>query len=338
MKITKGVSYLPIPIPKWAQISTDKTIFPNIPPVTNISGPLLLSQTSRCSCGAAYNPNNATFLKDCIIYTLTQSFHSQIQLQVCPQCQSSRYQAIGPDCRDLGLLNVNNHALFSHDLLEEYTAAYTSSETPFTAWVKTVSIRYDRYNPGSSFVDEKVFRTAWFIYARLLTLDGDFQCPKCGPTPTTVIWDGVTLAFNKKYLQPTLYPPTTIHPNSIQRTQSYLRQQSFIKSLDCQKLIGTIFSGPLYIPPTIVTSNTPDEDGSDNEELQHQTKKIQDILSRIKQIPLLEALLGKESQDLLSFFQKYCASSVLLLQKKCPSEVVAFFKQVCYFINTIYSY
>lgn len=79
-----------------------------------------------------------------------------------------------------------------------------------------VSIRYGRYTPGARFVDEKVFRNAWFGYASLLALEGDSECPQCSTTPETIIWDGVTLSFNKKQLQNDLYPPTTIHPDSIQ--------------------------------------------------------------------------------------------------------------------------
>jgi hypothetical protein len=38
-----------------------------------------------------------------------------------------------------GVFNFNNRILFTHDLLDEYTSAYTSSETPFVGWVATVS-------------------------------------------------------------------------------------------------------------------------------------------------------------------------------------------------------
>lgn len=270
------------------------------------------------------------FTKRCIVYALTKPLHTTIQLQVCSNCLSSQYRAIGPDCRGLGIFNLNNHSLFTHDLLEEYTATYTSSETPFTAWVKMVSIRYGRYSPGTKFVDEKVFRNAWFGYASLLALGADLQCPQCGVAPETVIWDGVTLSFNKKQLKSTLYPPTTIHSDSIHRNATYLRNQGFITNSECRKIMASIFSGSLNLPQ--VSSASQDNignGGSSEDEIQGQTKKVQSILTRIKQIPLLESLLERENHSpVLAFFQKYCSSSKLLLTKKCPQEVVSFFQQV----------
>jgi hypothetical protein len=330
LQLFRSVSYLSIPPPNWAKIPSD-THYHSISPVQTIDQPLLLSPTSQCSCGQQYQPNNSSYHKSCIIYTLTKSIQAQIQLQACPECQSFRYKAIGPDCGDLGIFNLNNHALFTHDLLEEYTAAYTSSETPFTAWVKTVAIRYQRYNSSSPFVDEKLFRAAWFSYAGLLALEGDFQCPECGIAPATVIWDGVTVGFNQKHLQPSLYPPTTVHQNSISRDCSYFRKQTIISSPETRKLMSYVFSGPLNNGSTM--SNTEggsdeDEELTENEEIPNQTKEAQDMFSRVKQIPSLQAALEKEEPILFSFFEKYCSSSTLLVQKNCPKQVIAFFQQV----------
>jgi hypothetical protein len=187
-------------------------------------------------------------------------------------------------------------------------------------------------------VDEKVFRAAWFSYASLLTLEGDFQCPECGIAPETVIWDGVTVGFNQKHLHSSLYPPTTLHQNSVSRNCSYYRRQTFISSPETRKLVSYVFSGPLNNGPTMTASEKgpaeiEEEELTEDEDIQEQTKKVQDMLSRIKQIPLLQATLEKEEPTLCSFFEKYCSSSALLVQKKCPAEVVAFFKQVRYLIN-----
>lgn len=323
-----SISHLPIPVPSWAKIPSDKQ-YHTITPVQAINQPLLLSSTSQCSCGQQYKSNDTSYIKNCVVYTLTKSLSGQIQLQSCSVCQSSRYKAIGPDCGDLGILNLNNHSLFTHDLLEEYTAAYTSSETPFTAWIKTVSIRYRRYNSNLPFVDEKVFRAAWFSYARLLNLENDLQCPECGIAPETVIWDGVTVGFNQKHLESSLYPPTTLHQNSISRSCNYYRHQTFIASSDTRKLMSNIFSGPLSNGSMSLEERLQENDevSSDDEAINDQTKKAQDMLSRVKQIPLLQEALKKEEPVLHSFFEKYCSPSALLLCK-CPTEVIAFLKQV----------
>lgn len=304
----------------------------------SVSSLIHSTSSSKCHCGQFYKSNQPVFTKKCIVYTLTKPLHTTIQLQNCSNCQSSQYRAIGPDCRELGIFNLNNHSLFTHDLLEEYTASYTSSETPFTAWVKMVSIRYGRYTPGTRFVDEKVFRNAWFGYASLLALGGDFQCLQCGTTPETVIWDGVTLSFNKKHLQTTLYPPTTINSNSIQRNATYLRNQAFINDSECRKTMASIFSGPLNFPQVLSSSedNMGLEESSDDE-IQSQTKKVQSILYRIKQIPALESLLEKDYPILHAFFRKYCSATMLLATKKCPQEVVSFFQQVCCSVFTIFT-
>lgn len=101
----------------------------------------------------------------------------------------------------MGLFNWNNRLLFTHQLLDEYTIAFTSSETPFVAWVSVISQWYQSCNPTSTiFISKKIFHTAWFSYSSLLQLEGDMICPDCGPSPEAVIFDGVSLSFNRKHM------------------------------------------------------------------------------------------------------------------------------------------
>ena len=81
----------------------------------------------------------------CTIYNIMESYEATIELQVCSKCPPNRRRHVGPDCRTLGLFNYNNRILLTHDLLDDYTMAYTSSETPFVAWVGVVSRRYTRH-------------------------------------------------------------------------------------------------------------------------------------------------------------------------------------------------
>jgi hypothetical protein len=168
-----------------------------------------------------------------------------IELQHCSSC---RRRFVGPDCRDLGLFNFNNHILFTHDLLEEYTSAYTTSETPFVAWVAVVSRRYQNHSSESRFVTEQMFRAVWFSYAKLLHLEGDMRCPQCGPSPENTIWDGVTLAFNRKHLLPTLQPPTVLHEDSILREKAhYLGCQQLLSDKALRKLMRKVLTGPSLV-------------------------------------------------------------------------------------------
>ena len=175
---------------------------------------------------------------------------SKIEVQGCKSCNRRR---IGPDCRDFGLFNWNNRIIFTHDLLDEYTSAFTSSETPFTAWVTVVSRRYTNYSSAHPFVTEYMFRTAWFAYAKLQGFTNDMACPTCGPSPENTIWDGVTLAFHQKHLIPSLRPPTTISEHSVLRDKCrYIRSQQCLIDKHARKLIRTaIMSRPhdLKYPP-----------------------------------------------------------------------------------------
>ncbi|EGO04522.1 hypothetical protein SERLA73DRAFT_148993 [Serpula lacrymans var. lacrymans S7.3] len=62
------------------------------------------------------------------------------------------------------LLKLNNTAacICRQD---EYTCAYTLSETPFVAFVSTLSQRYQNHHSKVQFISEDAFRTVWFSYA-----------------------------------------------------------------------------------------------------------------------------------------------------------------------------
>ncbi|KAJ3831676.1 hypothetical protein F5878DRAFT_647435 [Lentinula raphanica] len=200
-----AISYLPISPPVWCLISTDVELYEQPPPLRSVPSLLALTEGS-CACidgsRALYDQANPKIVRECTVYMLTRSYRTHIELQQCPQCPKSRRQYIGPETRLMGLFNFNNSSLFSHELLDEYTSAFTSSETPFDPWVVQVKRRYSLNNgEGARFVNGGLFREAWFAYARLMKLEGDKSCALCGENPENVIWDGVTLAYGKKHLE-----------------------------------------------------------------------------------------------------------------------------------------
>jgi hypothetical protein len=214
-----SISYLPIMMPDWAHIPMDQILYDNPPLVEIVPTLIILTEQSCCSCGHPFSPESPIFLKACTVYMLLRPISAHIQLQKCPKCQSICYssKAIGPDCHEVGLFNYNNTLLFSHDLLDKYTSAFTSSETPFSTWIKIVVRRYRKWSQPAlpSFVEESVFRKVWFGYVGLLDLTNDMVCPQCGPRPETIIWDGITLAYGKKQVRETIYPPTSKHLDAI---------------------------------------------------------------------------------------------------------------------------
>jgi hypothetical protein len=208
-------------------------------PLVHVPMQIMLDDGSRCFCGQTREISNATTFRKCVMYTLTTAQHTLLQVQSCIHCPPIQRRFIGPDGRCLGFFNLNNSVLFTHDLLDDYTAAFTSSETPFSAWVNLLRNRYLRHSSPLSFAHEAVFRAAWFAYSSLQRLDGDMKCPLCGPSPDDVIWDGVSLSFHQKHLLSCLRPPTTLHPSSAIRESRY-HTQTLIASGDLRRTMRNI--------------------------------------------------------------------------------------------------
>ncbi|KAG6806741.1 hypothetical protein H0H92_010173, partial [Tricholoma furcatifolium] len=169
---TSSVSFKSIVPPVWAELESDFPLaYPRPPPVTVPPMVIRLEDDARCMCGALRNHDNPIVTNTCRVYAILGCFDTEIELQRCSQCTGGRHRFVGPDCREMGLFNYNNRIILSHDLLDEYTMAYTSSETPFTAWVGIAARRYKVHNSQNPFISETVFRAAWFSYACLLALD-----------------------------------------------------------------------------------------------------------------------------------------------------------------------
>lgn len=202
-------------MPSWAALDTDNSLYPRPPPFRSGIQLLKLDDTRAC-CACLdggrtfYDPNLPKVVKTCTIYTLSRAYEAEIELQKCPSCPQTRRRYIGPETRELGLFNFNNSSLYSHELLEEYVSAFTLSETPFDPWAKHIGRRYTTDAGSLPFVEGKTFRAVWCAYARLLDLEGDMTCRRCGETPENIIWDGVTLAYAKRLVTKDLRPPTTV--------------------------------------------------------------------------------------------------------------------------------
>jgi len=142
----------------------------------------------------------------------------------------------------------------THHLLDDYTSAFTSSETPFSSWVSVLSQRYKAVSPGGiPFLSKNIFCSAWFSYTRLIQFGDDMKCLHCGPTPKAVIFDGVSLAFNQKNITSSLAPPTVIHPeSSICDHTVRVKRLQIIPDAVTRKQIRKIVVGP----PLNITNST----------------------------------------------------------------------------------
>lgn len=351
----ESVSYLPLPPPIWARIPSDLpspaiTPFSTPPPIIPLD-----SVSASCSCRSGddrerYNPFAATEQKACIIYDLNEAWESVIDLQRCTLC---KVRFVGPDCRSVGLFNWNNRILLSHQLLDEYSSAFTTSETPFVAWVSVASRRYQTKRPnGLGFLSEKIFRAAWFSYTRLLQLNGDMLCPRCGPTPKAIIFDGVSLAFNRKNVLNSLCPPTKIHSESAIR-ENVVRSKRLqcIQDAALRKNIRKILNGPsLYKSDLCASQMGPvnnqhisddeisHESGSSEEEevrLRNDSRrktatllKQRALVERFKLIPDVVDQLKIINPDLAAVFNKYFGIDSIMERKEPPTVYIKLFIQV----------
>ncbi|TEB25895.1 hypothetical protein FA13DRAFT_1636845 [Coprinellus micaceus] len=241
------VSYLPIRVPWWARLPMDPILYPDrgpfVPP--NSDYVFRLNGESSCRCSAKkrtlYDPQKPTIVLPCTVYTTAGLHNLQIELQRCPTCDKNRRRYIGPDLRGLGVFNWNNRTLVCHEILDDYTSNFTSSETTFTTWVLLVSRRW-RY---SRFMGEDLFRAIWFSYAFLQRFDNDMICRICGPNPETVIWDGVTVGFGRNRLKDSLRPPTEVHPDSmVRKGATYDPKQQLIANPQLRKRLRSVLEGP----------------------------------------------------------------------------------------------
>ncbi|KAG2006115.1 hypothetical protein CC2G_002460 [Coprinopsis cinerea AmutBmut pab1-1] len=171
------ISYRRIHVPAWASLPNDPELYPRPLPFRSVpDGPLRLDMDGSCPCASGrtkFNPMGPIELRQCRIYTFSVALEHTLEVQRCPTCPPSRRRYIGPDLRDRGLFNYNNSILVSHELLDEYTSAYTLSETPFSAWVQHMARRYR--NSGQTFMGEDLFRAIWFSYVSLQQYDDDMK-------------------------------------------------------------------------------------------------------------------------------------------------------------------
>ena len=98
--------------------------------------------------------------------------------------------------------------LFTHELLDSYTSSYTTSQTPFAAFCTTIRHHYQNYTAYMRFCSDETFVRAWFAFSQLQDLGNTMQCPTCGPSPSIVIADGVSLATHASKLTSAVRPPT----------------------------------------------------------------------------------------------------------------------------------
>ncbi|KDQ51474.1 hypothetical protein JAAARDRAFT_199121 [Jaapia argillacea MUCL 33604] len=126
------------------------------------------------------------------------------------EAQTNTGWHIGADLSRFGLFNWNNSMLFTHELLNGFTNAYTASETPFSAYCLTVRRTYLEYGVDNSFCSDDTFVRVWFAFTSLQELESGMICPTCRPSPQIVIADGISLGIHHSHMSTTVAPPTQV--------------------------------------------------------------------------------------------------------------------------------
>ncbi|KJA12975.1 hypothetical protein HYPSUDRAFT_209938 [Hypholoma sublateritium FD-334 SS-4] len=321
-----GISFLAVAPPVWASIPSDALPRPNVDS-SHRPAIISLTRTSSCNCLSPrhnYDPSAPSITQKCTVYDLLMHWETDIQLQRCPACNFTR---IGPDCGDLGIFNYNNGILVTHSLLNDYINAYTASETPFAAWITVISRRYATLSKPQVFLDPKIFRNIWFAYAELIQFGNDMICPQCGPNPSAVIWDGVSISFNQKMALPSLRPPTIIHPKSLVYDRTVrVKETQCIPDRGLRKRIREIIIGP-----SLAGGMEPDKggedsgSGSDGEELrgvraEALAKKKEGLKKRFQLIPKVVEDLSELDDALGGLFQQYFGMEAVLKHIDVPHE------------------
>lgn len=217
-----SVSHVRVLPPRWCTLPGEALPPSPSPPV---SGTLFqLDALSRCACGVSIQTLPESHIRSCqtreaILYGLTARSPVSIEVVACVICHHRR-RYVGPDLGDLGVFNWNNSILFTHELMNAYTNAFTASETPFAAFCLTIRRQYQDRCPGESFCSDETFVRAWFAFVDLQDLDSKFQCPTCGPSPSVVIADGVSLATHASKLKGANIKPPTFTDSSSERIES----------------------------------------------------------------------------------------------------------------------
>ena len=285
-----------------------------------------------------YDPEALTVERACTVYTLTEPLKIDIQLQKCPKCPATRHWFIGPDLRELGIFNLNNTALFTHELLDEYTSAFTTSETPFIAWATVVSRRYAL--GGHAFVSDGMLRSAWFAYVGIQQFEGDMQCTRCGPSPEHVVWDGVTLAFGRKHVLQSLKPPTHTEDHSpVRLHRRYIPHQQILADRKLRDMVRKAATIPvLPVQLQIDTSQTVDVtkgDSSMRKKPDESAKLLSDAeaaLAHVRRVTEAGQMLTTLNQGLGTYFWMHYGLEAYKRQVQPPSSCRLFFNQVSVFL------
>lgn len=220
----RSISFLPIAPPAWLLINGDALKGKPFRAGQDLPNIFYLENERRCSCGS-HDLGGDPAIHELIIFSLTTAIRKGIETSYCFACRHTKGR-VGPDLGKYGLFNWNNKYAFSHELMNNYTAQFTLSTTPFFAFHQAIVHHYLCEESPEPFASLSVFCSAWFGFIRLQQLQTNMQCSLCGQNPPVVIADGVSISFPKDKVSG-LRPPTSRDPSvALVRTRKQHTRQT----------------------------------------------------------------------------------------------------------------
>ncbi|KAK4698358.1 hypothetical protein P7C70_g7922, partial [Phenoliferia sp. Uapishka_3] len=205
---TKPRSHLRVASPAFCKLPDDKV--QRFPPCPVASLPLVLpiGSNARCYCGSAGAGGRKVRVRACRIYDIDGVTRREIEVRYCGCRTKGDRHTVGPDLREFNLFNWNNDIIITHRLLNGYTSQAHHSQTPLTAFHTSTSDSYLENNSPHPFFAKSTFNKIHYAFTDIQELEVKFECPICGPEPSTVIWDGVSISYASQHRKSTLQPPT----------------------------------------------------------------------------------------------------------------------------------
>ena len=199
---------------------------------------------AQCKCKLPSSYEEAD--RQSLPYSLLYSEKGVVQVYVYERwCKNSNFTCtIHYDGSSDGIFNYNSKKLFTYSLLFDFLFSLVSGRgTTFGGFVTKINMNYTYLTwKGSKtpqqFVFLKTWICVWIAFQSLLQLKKNFKhCPLCGVYPKTLCFDGVSLAFAKRYVN---WEKVDIIPNpknphkqseAIPRASTYILRATSTKNL-----------------------------------------------------------------------------------------------------------
>ncbi|KAL9936487.1 hypothetical protein V8E36_004555 [Tilletia maclaganii] len=195
-------------LPRLCQLPEELALEPDPVSYSDLPEILPFDGLGRCGCGAPYDPSSAVTLRSCTVFHSKGAIVKEIEVQQCSCRRRGETRTIGPDLANLQLFNWSVDLVFTHDLLHSYTSQLAASPTPLSAFHTTIQDAYAEHRCKIPFVSKSTFIKVYFAFLKLQDASVAFVCSACGPTPSTVIADGVVLSHSSKLSHELLRPST----------------------------------------------------------------------------------------------------------------------------------